>query len=80
MKTRHLAMVLVAACLGIPLLSGCSSSANEEDFTAGSSRGTQQEGTPSFKTQAEYELYRAEQARKNPRKGKTRSAAGSRRR
>jgi len=70
MKAGHLATALLAVALGPLVLAGCSSSANEENIKGSAPYVPHTEGTPDFKTQAEYELYRTEKARKERPAGK----------
>ena len=65
LRSRAVMLAVTIACL-VP--AGCGSAANEEGFVkGGESKAPPAESTPKFQTQAEYELWRTEQASKKKR-------------
>jgi hypothetical protein len=75
MKPRYRAMAPAVVALGVFLFVGCGS-ANEENLGGQTSVVVpHKEGTPEFKSYAEVQQYKAEQAAKNRPAGKGKAAA-----
>ena len=73
MSRRYRVVVPLLFGLGVFLCGGCSSSSNEEKLGGQTSQAVpHKEGTPDFKSYAEVQQFKAEQAAKNRagRKGK----------
>lgn len=70
MKLLYRAQVVPKMALGVFLLLGCGTAANEENVVGGAQAIPQKEDIPNFRSQGEYELWRAQQAKKNRPAGK----------
>jgi hypothetical protein len=66
---------MLGAMLAGCLPAGCGAPANEKDFAAGGpgEATPRPEGMPNFQSQAEYEIWRTEQASKNKKSSASRS-------
>jgi hypothetical protein len=77
MKFRNRAMLLPTLAVGAFLFAGCGGANNEENFSAGTGKGERKEGTPDFKSYADYAQHQAQQAAKDRPAGKGKKAPGA---